>query len=712
MRQRDLLVLLTCGLGIFLSFQRDEGDGFRIRRAWSYPLDHGHYADGSNPQPHEKLPPPLVTDVDGDGEMDVVLVTKEPSIKLIEKVGLLHRTGKKGDFQQASARYEATLLSSIVRLSAGRQPAALASGYIDPPPKDPITLRRQVIVVVTQDWTVLCFDEKLKLMWESNLQDFVPDDFYHREIAISITPVGVFKGDRGMVIVAGSARHELTVGGDEYWEEHEAEAAAEAAGAAPGDPTKIPSPVEDVYASTIDDEEDELENPQDELLVEQDIHHFSYYAVEGGRGGLRWSHEAGDYETTVMDEDNNLSPQHNYKLDVQSNEQHQDEVDWRQYRDSVLHSLPHSWRRRDDTWLELKHFARQKRQKPVAPDSNAADSLLYGAAAAAEVLARPLSAGGSIGGSGLSGTTFGPVAPPPNVIVAHRADGLDVVHLFSGRLLCQVRLMQGTHADVNRDGTIDHMYALAGHDLASRSVHDRVAAGIASSPDLLGSVPSPGCMAIATSGVPVHDHLFNASICPSQKDRSFQGTTKGWQSGSPGPLDAVDPVVMPSIAHPGGSGKLDTVFLLSNGRVTSVGPSGERNWQVQTSAVWQKAHIMLATGGNHEAGLRPDSVAVPSLRFVNLHAEKNAEEADDEDLQLLAVGDSNLVFLSMDGRVRASIGLTQQPVGTPTLGDFNDDGVVRAKHKALDVPHLAWSALTLVIVLCVWCINLRTRSST
>ena len=66
----------------------------------------------------------------------------------------------------------------------------------------------------------------------------------------------------------------------------------------------------------------------------------------------------------------------------------------------------------------------------------------------------------------------------------------------------------------------------------------------------------------------------------------------------------------------------------------------------------------------------------------------------------------------MDGMVRASIGLTQQPVGTPTLGDFNDDGVVRAKHKALDVPHLAWSALTLVIVLCVWCINLRTRSST
>lgn len=675
MRQRDLLVLLTCGLGIFLSFQRDEGDGYRIRRAWSYPLDAGHYADGSKPQPHEKLPPPLVTDVDGDGEMDVVLVTKQPSVKIIAKDELLYRTGKKGDFKPASAQYEATLLSSIVRLSAGRQPAALAAGYIDPPPKDPVTLRRQVIVVVTQDWTVLCFDEKLKLMWESNLQDFVPDDFYHREIGVTITPVGVFKGDRGMVIVAGSTRHELTVGGDEYWEEHEAEAAAEAAAAAGGDPTKINGgPAEDY----VDDEDDEIENPQDELLVEQDIHHFSYYAVEGGRGGLRWSHEAGDYETTVMDEDNNLSPQHNYKLDVQSNEQHQDEVDWRQYRDSVMHSLPHSWRRRDDTWLELKHFARQTRQQPVKQSSDS-ESLLYGAAEVAELLARPLSAGASGDSSGLAGALVGPIAPPPNVIVAHRADGLDVVHLFSGRLLCQVRLMQGTHADVNRDGTIDHMYALAGHDLASRSVHDRIAAGIASSPDLLGSAPAPGCMAVATSGVPAHDHLFNASICPGKNDRGFQGTKKGWQSGSPGPLDAVDPVVIPSIAHPGGSGKLDTVFLLSNGRVTSVGPKGERNWQTQTSAVWQKAHILLATGGNHEAGLRTDSVAVPSLRFVNLHAEKSMEEADDEDLQLLAVGDSNLVFLSMDGRVRATGSLTQQPVGVPTLGDFNDDGVVRAK---------------------------------
>jgi len=323
------------------------------------------------------------------------------------------------------------------------------------------------------------------------------------------------------------------------------------------------------------------------------------------------------------------------------------------------------------SWLELKHFARQRRQASKPAESGVAESLLPAAAAAAEILARPLSAGGP---SPSSGPVFGPVAPPPNVIVAHRADGLDVVHLFSGRLLCQVRLMQGTHADVNRDGAIDHLYSLAGHDLASRSVHDRVAASIAASPDAIGSVPAPGCVVIATSGVPVHDHLFNATVCHAKKERRFEGTGKGWQSGSPGPLDAVDPVVIPSAGYPG---KLDSVFLLSNGRMTCLDPKGGRVWQSQTSAIWRKAHIMLATGDNHEAGLRADSVTVPSLHFINLHSEKSVEEADDEDLQLLAVGDSNMALLATDGRVRATMGLPQHPVASPTLGDFNDDGVVR-----------------------------------
>ena len=145
--------------------------------------------------------------------------------------------------------------------------------------------------------------------------------------------------------------------------------------------------------------------------------------------------------------------------------------------------------------------------------------------------------------------------------------------------------------------------------------------------------------------VPVHDHLFNASVCHSKKERgrNFEGIG---QPGNPGALDAVDPVVMPSLSASPNSAKLDTVFLLSNGRLTSLSPTGERLWQTQTSAIWRKQHTTLSTMANHEAGLRTDSVIVPSLRYVNLHAEKSWEEADADDLQLLAVGDANLCLVA------------------------------------------------------------------
>ena len=219
--------------------------------------------------------------------------------------------------------------------------------------------------------------------------------------------------------------------------------------------------------------------------------------------------------------------------------------------------------------------------------------------------------------------------------------------------------------------------------------------------------------------VPVHDHLFNASVCHSKKERgrNFEGIG---QPGNPGALDAVDPVVMPSLSASPNSAKLDTVFLLSNGRLTSLSPTGERLWQTQTSAIWRKQHTTLSTMANHEAGLRTDSVIVPSLRYVNLHAEKSWEEADADDLQLLAVGDANLCLVASDGRVRATMSLPNQPVGAPMLGDFNDDGVVDivvptavafhgfAVERRANVGGALFTALVailLIILAVVWVVN-------
>ena len=50
----------------------------------------------------------------------------------------------------------------------------------------------------------------------------------------------------------------------------------------------------------------------------------------------------------------------------------------------------------------------------------------------------------------------------PNVLVAHLEEGIEAVHLYSGRTLCKLHLPpSGLHADLNGDGVLDHVQACA-----------------------------------------------------------------------------------------------------------------------------------------------------------------------------------------------------------------------------------------------------------
>lgn len=48
---------------------------------------------------------------------------------------------------------------------------------------------------------------------------------------------------------------------------------------------------------------------------------------------------------------------------------------------------------------------------------------------------------------------------PVNAVVADLGEGLEVLHLFTGRPVCALTLpAPGLHADVNGDGVLDHVY--------------------------------------------------------------------------------------------------------------------------------------------------------------------------------------------------------------------------------------------------------------
>jgi len=48
---------------------------------------------------------------------------------------------------------------------------------------------------------------------------------------------------------------------------------------------------------------------------------------------------------------------------------------------------------------------------------------------------------------------------PPNVVVAHVEDGIEIIHMYSGRPVCRLALQpQVLHADINGDGIPDHVH--------------------------------------------------------------------------------------------------------------------------------------------------------------------------------------------------------------------------------------------------------------
>lgn len=66
------------------------------------------------------------------------------------------------------------------------------------------------------------------------------------------------------------------------------------------------------------------------------------------------------------------------------------------------------------------------------------------------------------GGAPGRGPTSKHAFQAPNVLVAHLEEGIEAIHLYSGRTLCKLHLPPpGLHADLNGDGVLDHVQACA-----------------------------------------------------------------------------------------------------------------------------------------------------------------------------------------------------------------------------------------------------------
>jgi hypothetical protein len=171
---------------------------------------------------------------------------------------------------------------------------ALATGFLSADHK------HQHIVVVRDDWTVLCYNANLTVLWQRTLDHYdrdVPIDataaerhprlFAINQVAVTVLPYAVTAGDTGVVIVGGTLRQRHADAAADSTARQHAKAAAQ---------------------------------------------HFALYAMEGLTGAERWRH------TSSSSNSNSSS--------------------CLQFSESLLRHLPHSWSGPEDTRMQTAYFER------------------------------------------------------------------------------------------------------------------------------------------------------------------------------------------------------------------------------------------------------------------------------------------------------------------------------------------------------------------
>ncbi|XP_034224905.1 uncharacterized protein LOC117634794 isoform X2 [Prunus dulcis] len=615
MRKRDLAILMLSAFAIFFSLQH-EGD-FSFREAWMHLSD-----DYPIKYEADRLPPPIVADLNGDGKKEVLVATHDAKIQVLEP----HSRRVDEGFSNARVLAEVSLLPDKIRISSGRRPVAMATGVIDKlrPGQRP----RQVLVVVTSGWSVMCFDSNLKKLWEVNLQEDFPHNAHHREIAISISNYTLRHGDTGLVIVGGRMEMQPHISLDPFEEIGRTERSA------------------DQHRRNLTEKE------ASENSGTVDLRHFALFAFAGGSGAIRWTRKNENIEEHSSDA-SRLIPQHNYKLDVQAlNSRQPGEFECREFRESILGVMPHHWDRREDTLLELARFKRHKRKilkrtsgKTINyPFHKPEENHLPGKDSTKKI-SNFIGKAAQYAGSAKPNKPF-PYIPTitnhtqlwwvPNVVVAHQKEGIEAIHLASGRTFCKA---------VGGNG--------AEQTVASGSME----------------VLRP-CWAVATSGVPVREQLFNASICHHSLFNLFQhgeysrnfGRTHDLAS-----LEVATPILIPrSDGHRHRKGSHgDVVFLTNRGEVTSYSPGLHGHgavwqWQLSTGAIWSN---LPSPSGMMESG-----IVVPTLKSFSLRVHDNQQV-------ILAAGEQEAVVISPGGSILTSVDLPAPPTHTLVTEDFSNDGL-------------------------------------
>lgn len=330
-----------------------------------------------------------------------------------------------------------------------------------------LSSRKQIIVVVTNGGIVLCFDNKLKLIWETYIRHSI-----NMEVSILITYHSIRIDDLGSVILG----------------------------------CKTYSEFNETFLFFNKNENNSKDTSNNES-------HFSFYAFDGRTGSLRWKHEKEDFylnENTLDSHNNNnniddLPSQnnefssymnlHSYKLHILNNIniKHIGEVDWIKFEDDIIQQLPYYWKSKYDTKLKIAHF---EKKRNIGISSRKTKYLNEQGI----FLVKKVNFLIYIDKS----SDF---ITKPNVIIAYINSGLEIIHLFTGRTLCKLDLNREIlYDDINGDGIIESVQIIE-----FSHINERV--NEIEGNQFFHKNQKKNCLALVRAGIPPKEQLFNVSIC-------------------------------------------------------------------------------------------------------------------------------------------------------------------------------------------------------
>jgi len=655
MRKRDsgLLVISIVVILISLYNQND----FKSNKAFIIPINTNNYENSHYPQFFEQLPLPIITDIDGDGKNEIIYVTNDYKIRVLNSVDNFNIEQTPNNI-----RYEGSLKTKV-GVSIGRKPIALKTGYTKP---STMGNNQQIIVVVTDGWAILCFDYKLNLLWESFATDEVESGHYHSEISITVVPISLIGEDEGLVVVGGR----LEPLPDSIHKPHYNIPLTNTIVGGGGE--KKDDDKDFLSEGDNDDSHGDKHKDENELHRDEESH-FSYYAFDAKTGLKRWSHEEDDFKPlNPHEKEGHRVNEHSYKQHIFNELDHLGEVEWKVYRDSVLSSLPHTWSTNYDTRLQARHFEKRTSSIKGKTDTAALDQTTE-----QQQGWKSDFVGITPGHDIFTLLTYQQqdnlIVKDPNVIVNHNKNGIEVIQIHSGRTVCRL-VMDSTdfhrnsdhfivYLDVNQDGVLDQIHSIAGNVPGLSRLKENN-----NEKDNKKKKTSVSCMALAMAGIPPRDYLFTRSICGYASAIDIDPVHLNGNNNHKDPhyFQTAPPTFIQNPI----TKQLDTIFFVNTGRISSIQANGKQNWKTSTETTW-KRHIEPHTFPSIQVF---SLLSTPSNSFY-----LSSQQQQQQQQYIIAVGGESMTILDDKGNIIIEQSFEDKaeknPVmGPPIIGDLNNDG--------------------------------------